>query len=42
MFVGETGWCPAVGIIIVFIAGDAPCAPIGLWSHSAAIRGSID
>jgi hypothetical protein len=36
------GWVVSCRIIIVFIPGDAPYAPIGLDLYSAAIRGSIE
>jgi hypothetical protein len=41
-FLSLPGWCPAVGMIIVFIAGDAPGAPSGLDLYSAAIRAQLN
>jgi hypothetical protein len=41
-FLSLAGCCSTVGIIIVFIASDAPGAPFGLDLYSAAIRGLIE
>ena len=36
------GWCSALGMIIVLIAGDTACAPIGHDLYYAAIEGAIE
>jgi len=41
-FFSLAGSGPVLGIIIVFCAGDAPCALIHLGLLSAAIKSSIE
>jgi hypothetical protein len=41
-FMSLAGWCSILGMIIVFIAGDTPCAPIGHDLDSVAMDGSIE